>query len=208
MSTAIAQRVHAHDDGIEAVKAELRQRFDAQLARAPDAVLQQLVRMKDDKAFPALAKAAVDEKRSDEVRRQAAIARMRVKAFERVKERCELLEAPEVTAILGITRQALSQKAKAGKVVAYTNHRRKYYPAFQFADNKIRSVIGKLIRELKIDLADAADVNFFIQHLIDRIDYSDAGEPRNVLPRFELLDDDAALEIIKRDYVNRYEMGQ
>jgi hypothetical protein len=51
-------------------------------------------------------------------------------------------------------------------------------------------------------------MNTLVQHLVGRMDYSDPGEPGNVLPRFEVLDDPAALDIIKRDYRNALMTGQ
>lgn len=208
MSTATAEKIHTQNRDIEAVKAKLRQRFEARLSHASDAVLLQLAHLKDEKAFAALAKTEADEKRSAEIRSQASRARMLAKSFDRVMERCELLEASEVVEILGISKQALSQKTKAGQIVAYTNQRRKYYPAFQLSDNKIKPVIGQLVKELEIDPSDVSAVNFLIQHLISKMDFSDAGESSNILPRFELLDNCAALKIIRRDYTNAFAMGQ
>ena len=208
MSTATAKKTQSKNHEIEAIKADLRSRFEAQLSRVSEAVLQKAARLRDDKAFAALAKTDTDEKRSAEVRSQAARARMIAKAFDRVEERCELLEANEVAEILAISKQALSQKMQAGQLFAYTNNRRKYYPAFQFSDNKVKPVIGRIIKEFGVDPADASAVNLLIQHLVTNMDYSSPGETSNIVPRFELLDDKAALEIIKRDYVNAYEMGQ
>ena len=135
---------------------------------------------------------------------------MRARAFERVSNRCELLTSQEAHDILGITKQALSQKAKAGFVLAYTNtsNRRKYYPSFQFTKNKPRPVIAKLISELNIDPADTENMNFLVQHLASKMDYSNPGEPEHVVPRYELLDNSAAVEIIKRDFINAFEPGQ
>ena len=208
MSTATAKKTQSKNHEIEAIKADLRSRFEAQLSRVSEAVLQKAARLRDDKAFAALAKTDTDEKRSAEVRSQAARARMIAKAFDRVEERCELLEANEVAEILAISKQALSQKMQAGQLFAYTNNRRKYYPAFQFSDNKVKPVIGRIIKEFGVDPADASAVNLLIQHLVTNMDYSSPGETSNIVPRFELLDDKMALEIIKRDYVNAYEMGQ
>jgi hypothetical protein len=47
-----------------------------------------------------------------------------------------------------------------------------------------------------------------VQHLVSRMDYSSPGEPANRVARYELLDDAAALELIKRDYINAFEPGQ
>ena len=135
---------------------------------------------------------------------------MRARAFARVDSRCELLSSQGAHNILGITKQALSQRAKAGFVLAYTNtsNRRKYYPSFQFKKNKPRPVIAKLISELNIDPVDTEAMNFLVQHLVSKMDYSSPGEPENVVPRYELLDNDAAVEIIKRDFINSFEPGQ
>jgi hypothetical protein len=50
------------------------------------------------------------------------MARMKTRVFERVASRCELLDAKAAYEILGITKQALSQKTKAGKLLAYTDN--------------------------------------------------------------------------------------
>ncbi|RRV46307.1 hypothetical protein EGJ09_11495 [Pseudomonas sp. p106] len=168
------------------------------------------VALADEKAFAALAKVDVESKRSVVTRNQEAMARMKARAFERVASRCELLDAKAAHEILGITKQALSQKTKAGNLLAYTNigNRRKFYPAFQFAENKPRVVIAKLIKALAVDPADTEAMNFLVQHLVGQMEFSEPGEPSNEVPRFELLDDSDALAIIKRDYVNAMEAGQ
>lgn len=208
MSIATAEKTQSPSSAIEAAKAELRKRFDDRLACAPEAVLLKVVGLKDEKAFAAIAQTDTDRKRSIEVRRQASRARMIAEALIRVQSRCELLEASEVCEILGISKQALSKKRSAGQILAYTDNRRTYFPAFQFSDNKIKPVVGTLIKELEVDPADTSAVNLLIQHLVSNMDYSNAGEASNVVPRFALLDDGAALKIIKRDYTNAYEMGQ
>lgn len=208
MSVATAEKSQSSNRDIEAVKAKLRTQFECQLDRASEATLLAIAKMNAAKAFAVLAKNEADDRRSAETRSQAARARMIAKAFDRVKDRCELLEASEVATILGMSKQALSQRMKAGQVLAYTHNRRKYFPAFQFAENKIKPVIGQLMKELAVDPADISAVNFLVQHLVSRMDFSNAGETSNVVQRFELLDNNAALEIIKRDYINAFEMGQ
>lgn len=210
MSAVTHDAIHPALASIEAAKAALRERFEEHLARASAAVVLKAVALADEKAFAALAKVEVEAKRSIATRNQEAVARMKARAFERVDSRCELLDAKAVCEILGITKQALSQKTKAGKLLAYTKtgNRRKFYPSFQFADNKPRSIVEALMTSLDVDPADTEAMNTLVQHLVGRMDYSDPGEPSNEVPRFEMLDDPAALEIIKRDYRNALMAGQ
>lgn len=209
MSVATPERTQS-TVGVEAAKADLRRRFEKRLELASEAIVLKAVTLPDEKAFTAVSKTEADKKLSIETRNQKAVANMRARAFERVDSRCELLTAQEAHDILGISKQALSQKTKAGFVLAYTNtsNRRKYYPSFQFSDNKTRPVIAKLINELNINPADTEAMNFLVQHLVSKMDYSSPGEPENVVPRYELLDDSAAVEIIKRDFINAFEPGQ
>ncbi|MFJ4067391.1 hypothetical protein ACIPW4_19135 [Pseudomonas sp. NPDC089996] len=210
MSVVTHDVIHPALAHIEAAKAALRERFEEHLARASAAVVLKAVALADEKAFAALAKVEVEAKRSIATRNQEAVARMKARAFERVDSRCELLDSKAACEILGITKQALSQKTKAGKLLAYTNtgNRRKFYPSFQFAENKPRLIIEAIITSVDVDPADTEAMNTLVQHLVGRMDYSDPGEPGNVLPRFELLDDPAALKIIKRDYRNALMAGQ
>ncbi|WP_176729451.1 MULTISPECIES: hypothetical protein [Pseudomonas] len=210
MATATHEAIRPALAHLEAAKAALRQRFEEHLARASEAVVLKALGLADEKAFAALAKVDIEAKRSIATRNQEAMARMKTRAFERVASRCELLDAKAACEILGITKQALSQKTKAGKLLAYTNtgNRRKFYPSFQFADNKPRPVVETLFWSLAVDPADTEAMNFLVQHLVGNMDYSEPGEPRNVVPRFELLNDDAAMDIIKRDFVNAFEAGQ
>ncbi|WP_176508298.1 MULTISPECIES: hypothetical protein [Pseudomonas] len=210
MSAVTHDAIHPALASIEAAKAALRERFEEHLARASAAVVLKAVALADEKAFAALAKVEVEAKRSIATRNQEAVARMKARAFERVDSRCELLDAKAACEILGITKQALSQKTKAGKLLAYTKtgNRRKFYPSFQFAENKPRSIVEALMTSLDVDPADTEAMNTLVQHLVGRMDYSDPGEPSNEVPRFEMLDDPAALEIIKRDYRNALMAGQ
>jgi hypothetical protein len=204
MAVATAEKNQSPSRNIGALKADLRQRFEAQLSRATEAVLVKVGGLRDDKALAALLKSEAEKQRSAETRSQASRARMIASAFARVEARCELLEASEAAEILGISKQALSQRTQAGQALAYTNSRRKYYPAFQFSDNKIKPVIGRLIKEFGIDPADSSAINFLIQHLVSRMDFSEPGEHSNVVARFELLDNETALKVIRRDYTNAF----
>lgn len=214
MSAVTHDAIHPALASIEAAKAALRERFEEHLARASAAVVLKAVALADEKAFAALAKVKVEveveAKRSIATRNQEAVARMKARAFERVDSRCELLDAKAVCEILGITKQALSQKTKVGKLLAYTKigNRRKFYPSFQFAENKPRSIVEALMTSLDVDPADTEAMNTLVQHLVGRMDYSDPGEPSHEVPRFEMLDDPVALEIIKRDYRNALMAGQ
>ncbi|MFJ4258202.1 hypothetical protein ACIP01_14810 [Pseudomonas monteilii] len=210
MTTATHTATHPAFACLEAAKDALRQRFEEHLARASEAVVLKAVALADEKAFAALAKVDVEAKRSVATRNQEAMAKMKARAFERVFSRCELLDARTACEILGISKQALSQKTKAGKLLVYTNtgNRRKYYPSFQFTKNKPRPIVDALIQSLEVDPVDTEAMNFLVQHLVGNMDYSEPGEPSNVLPRFHLLDDTAAVEVIKRDFVNAFEAGQ
>lgn len=210
MTTATAERTRTETVKVESSKAELRKRLDALMDRASEALLVEAVKLADDKAFAALAKPPASKQKSIATRNQEATARMKSRAFERLDNRCELWETKQACEILGITKQALSKKARAGHVLTYTkiSNGRTFYPSFQFADNKPRAVIAELIKALKVDPSDREAMNHFVQYLVDEMDFSDPGEPSHVVKRFELLDDPDALEIIKRDYVNAFEMGQ
>ncbi|QHG63394.2 hypothetical protein [Pseudomonas putida] len=143
-------------------------------------------------------------------RSQEAITRMKARAFERIDSRCQLLDVQAACGLLGITEQVLIQEASEGKLLAYTHADscRTFYPSFQFAENKPRLIVESLIRSLDVDPADTEAMNTLVQHLVGRMDYSDPGEPGSVLLRFEVLDDPAALDIIKRDYRNALMAGQ
>lgn len=208
MSTLTFEAVEAEDRA--AAEANLLHRFRLQLASLPDAVLLKAASLSDASAFAEIGKAKLEKKRAQATRNQAAMARMKASAFERVASRCELLDAREAYEILGITKQALSQKTLAGKLLAYTNtsNRRKFYPAFQFAENRPRAIVATLIASLQVEPADTEAMNFLVQHLVGKMDYSDQGQPENIVYRFSLLDDAAALAIIERDYRTAFEMGQ
>ncbi len=199
-------------NNVEEVKSVLRDRFEDSMSRVPLNVLLKAVKMDNKRAFAAVAQAELephsDKKKSIETRMQAAVAKMREAAFERVKSRCELLDAADVCELLDIKKQSISQKTKLGQILAYTKQRRKFYPSFQIVNNKVHPAIKRLISELNLDPEDLESMNLLVQHLIGKMDYSEPGEPSNEVPRYSLLSDEAALEIIKRDFINSTEMGQ
>lgn len=212
MTSATAERTRTKTIKIESHKAEMHQRLAALMERVPEALLLEVIELADDKAFAALAKQPVSKQskqKSIATRNQEAMARMKARAFERVESRCELWETKQACEVLGISKQALSKKAQAGHVLIYTiSNGRTFFPSFQFADNKSRAVIAELIRGLKVDPSDREAMNHLVQHLVDKMDFSEPGEPSHVVHRYELLDDPDALTIIKRDYANAVEMGQ
>ncbi len=215
MTSATAERTRTKTAKVESHKAEMHQRLAALMERAPEALLLEVVELADDKAFAALAKQAASKQaaskqKSIATRNQEAMARMKARAFERVESRCELWETKQACEVLGISKQALSKKAQAGHVLIYTkiSNGRTFFPAFQFANNKPRAAIVELIRALKVDPSNREAMNHFIQHLVDKMDFSEPGEPSRIVYRYELLDDHDALAIIKRDYINAFEMGQ
>lgn len=210
MTTATAERIQSVSNAVKIAKAELIKRITARLDSTPAERLLELAKMPDDKAISAIAKQPGEKQKSIATRNQEAMAEMKARSFERVKSRCELWDAKQACEILGVTKQALSKKAKSGHLLAYTNvsNGRMFYPSFQFKENKPKAVIAKLIKALGVDPADRVTMNFLVQHLVGQMDFSEPGERSRLLYRFELLDDSDALEVIKRDYVNALEMGQ
>ncbi|MEX6666846.1 hypothetical protein [Pseudomonas sp. W2-17] len=186
-------------------------RFRQFIAKLPQAVLEKALKLSDDReALAEMTRSTAEAVRSVEIENQEAVAAMRSKAFARVQERCELLESKDLVRILGITKQALSKRIQAGQIAVYTNQSngRKYYPAFQIKDNKVRPVIADLIAEFGVDPADQVAMNLFVQHLLTRIDYSNPGEPENIVEMHTLIDNPAARKIIKREWDNRYLHGR
>ncbi|WP_206335735.1 hypothetical protein, partial [Pseudomonas viridiflava] len=88
------------------------------------------------------------------------------------------------------------------------NNRRKYYPDFQFKENKVTPSSGKLIKTLEIDSGNESMVNLLIGFLASLMDFSNLGEKENLHPRYELLDNDTAFKVVVRDFKNRLEMGK
>lgn len=192
------------------LEAAVDRRFRLFIAKLPQAVLEKSLKLSDREALAELARSAAEAARSIEIENQEAIAEMRARAFVRVRERCELLESKDLVRILGITKQALSKRIQAGQIAVYTNQSngRKYYPAFQIRDNKIRPVIAELISEFGVEPTDQVSMNLFVQHLITKIDYSNPGEPENIVEMHTLMDDPAARRIIKREWDNKYLHGR
>ncbi|UQW77116.1 hypothetical protein [Pseudomonas avellanae] len=185
-------------------------RFRLFIAKLPQVVLEKSLKLSDREALAELSRFETEAAKSIEIENQVAIAEMRSGAFVRVRERCELLESKDLVRILGITKQALSKRIQAGQIAVYTNQSngRKYYPAFQIRDNKVRPVIAELISEFGVDPTDQAAMNLFVQHLITNIDYSNPGEPENVVQMHKLMDNPAARRIIKREWDNKYLHGR
>lgn len=192
------------------LEAAVDRRFRQFIAKLPQAVLEKSLKLSDREALAELARSVSEAARSIEIENQEAIAEMRSRAFMRVRERCELLESKDLVRILGITKQALSKRIQAGQIAVYTNQSngRKYYPAFQIRDIKIRPVIAELISEFGVDPTDQVTMNLFVQHLITKIDYSNPGEPENIVEMHTLMDDPAARRIIKREWDNKYLHGR
>lgn len=192
------------------LEAAVDTRFRRFIAKLPQAVLEKSLKLSDREALAELARSAAQSARSVEIENQQAIAQMRAKAFVRVQERCELLQSKDLVEILGITKQALSKRIQAGQIAVYTNQSngRKYYPAFQIRDNKVRPVIAELISEFGVDPTDQVAMNLFVQHLITKIDYSNPGQPENTVEMHVLMDDPAARGIIKREWDNKYLHGR
>jgi len=192
------------------LEAALDRRFRLFIAKLPQAVLEKSLKLSDREALAELARSAAEAARSIEIENQEAIAEMRARSFVRVRERCELLESKDLVRILGITKQALSKRIQAGQIAVYTNQSngRKYYPAFQIRDNKVRPVIAELISEFGVDPTDQVAMNLFVQHLITKIDYSNPSEPENIVEMHTLMVDPAARRIIKREWDNKYLHGR
>jgi len=206
MSTAAIEKQHS-EKTVEAAKASLRAEFALYIEKASDAIILNAATLKGDQALVAVLEKP-KQGLSVQARNQIAITKMKARAFESLSAACHLLDANEACNILGISRQALGKKAKAGNVLAYTNQTRKYYPDFQFADNKVISGIKLLVKATGVDVSDESQVNILIQFLAQTMDYSNPGEDENLVPRYSLLGDSEAFKIIIRDYKNRLEMGK
>ena len=206
MSTATSEKTRP-TKSLEAAKASLREQFDAFIDKVSESVVMKAATLKGDKALAAILEKPA-KPLSVQARNQIAINKMKARSFENLKAACNLLDASDVCEILGVSKQALSKKTKLGYVLAYTKNSRKYYPEFQFADNKEKSAVGKLVKALALDLSDETEVNIFIQFLVQPMDFSNPGENENVQPRYSLIDNAAAFPIIVRDFKNRLEMGK
>ncbi|MNJ58385.1 hypothetical protein D3C77_540160 [compost metagenome] len=192
----------------ETLEADLARRFQVFLNRLPASALERAIKLQGEEVFAELARAAIEEPLSIETRNQLAVARMRKRAHEKLKQRCTLLKSSDVCDVLNFSKETLSKRVQAGQIIAYTDGNRRGYPDFQFEGNKVRPVIGRLVSELGLNVSDSSEMNDFVQHLASKIDFSDPGEDENLVCRFEVLDNPAGYAITKLDYENRYEMGK
>jgi len=206
MSTATLEKTPSIKS-LEAAKASLRAQFNTLIDNAPESTIMKAATLAGDKGLVAVLERPA-KTLSIQARNQIAINKMKDRAFETLKSACHLLDASEVCAILGVSKQALSKKTKLGYVIAYTNNRRKYYPDFQFENNKESSAVATLVQTLGINHSDESKVNILIQFLVQTMDFSNPGEEENVVPRYTLLDNNSAFIIIVRDFRNRLEMGK
>lgn len=209
MSTTTLERPQSSGKSIEEAKALLIKRFMDKIDRTSDALIIDAIKLEGDKALVVIVKqpgTATENKLSARARNEIAFAKLKANAFEIVKTSCDFVESSDVCEILNISKQALSKKIKAGQVIAYTNNRRKYYPDFQFKNNKVKPEIGLLTKALSIDPADEPMVNILIGFLAQTMDFY--GDSENEQPRYKLIDNEDAFKIIVRDFQNRLEMGK
>jgi hypothetical protein len=138
-------------------------------------------------------------------RNAIAFAKSREQQFGRIRDNYTVFDAKTVCNLLGITKQALSKKAAAGKILAYTYKGRKYYPIFQIVGDKINPAVGKLIEETGFDATDTAQMNVVLGYLMhDAI----AVGTNHKYPRYTLISNDADREIMVEDLTRPLEMGQ
>lgn len=211
MNSATIERSQSNVKSIDEAKASLVQKFIARMNNVSESVVIDAAKLDDDKALAVIIKKASkagDKPLSVKARNEIAFAKLKANAFEAVKSSYDLLDAGDACQILGITKQALSKKTKAGQVIAFTNNRRKYYPDFQFEKNKAAAPINKLLKALEIDPEDESKVNLLVGFLAQPMDFSNPGETENVQPRYKFLDNESAFQIIVRDFKNRLEMGK
>lgn len=209
MNTAAIERPNSAVKSLDEAKASLVQKFIARMNRVSESEVINAARLDDDKALAVIIHDSGKPKPlSIKARNEIAFAKLKANAFETVKTSYDLLDAGDVCEILGISKQALSKKTKTGQIIAYTNNRRKYYPDFQFKENKVTPSSGRLIKTLGIDPGNESMVNLLIGFLANLMDFSNLGEKENLHPRYEILDNDAAFKIIVRDFKNRLEMGK
>lgn len=211
MNTATLERSKTVVTSFEDAKASLVQKFIARINEISQSRVIDAAKLEGDKALAILIQdtsKGSTKKLSVKARNEIALAKLRTNAFEELKSSYDLLDSSDACSILGISKQALSKKTKAGQVIAYTLNRRKYYPDFQFEKNKVNTEIGKLTKKLDIDPDDEDMINFLILFLAQHMDFSNLGEDENLQPRYKLIGNDSALKIIIRDFKNRAEMGK
>lgn len=209
MNTTTLERPKSFGKSVEEAKALLIKRFMDKIDRTSDDLIIDAIKLEGDKALVEIVKQsenANEKKLSVRARNQIAFAKLRANAFEMIKKSCDFIESNAACEILNISRQALSKKLKTGQVIAYTNNRRKYYPDFQFNNNRVKPEIGLLTKALNIDPADEPMVNVLIGFLTQTMDFY--GDSKNEQPRYKLMDNEDAFKIIVRDFHNRLEMGK
>jgi hypothetical protein len=208
MSIEIIEQPAENAISLELAKASLLQTFTDKINALPPFMVMEAVLMDDDASL-----AFITQKRdkppkplSIRVRNQLAFAKLKGNAFESLHKSYDLVGSNDVCTILGITKQALSLKTRAGEVVAYTKDRRKYFPAFQFVSNKVSPDVGNIIKALGIDPTNETMMNFLILFLAQSMEFHGPSKPE--IPRYKLLGDASAITIIIRDFNNRAEMGK
>jgi hypothetical protein len=209
--TTAARLPNSDNSPLAAAKAMLLEGFAAFLEKVPEPALVELAVFSEEPEFFWRLVGRLDsddiKKLSIGVRNQIAFAKGKGRLFEQVKACYELLDSQTTCTLLGISRQALSKKVQAGQVLAFTNGSAKHYPAFQFVNNAVIPEVAKLVREIGVVLNEV-EFNVLIGFLGVDMDFSDPFEPENKHPRYALLYDEAAFNIIIRDYKNRFEMGK
>lgn len=140
---------------------------------------------------------------SIEQRNIKSLKNMRQRAFDRVNNRCILLTQKEfVQEVEYLYKQPFRI---LNHNIFYEYEGELYYPDFQIGHF---NTILDLLVDLQIDIGSKGDMNEFIQFLVSQMDFSDPGEHSNIVYRYKLLGNSEALEIIKRDWITRFEMGQ
>lgn len=128
---------------------------------------------------------------------------MQQRAFDRVNNRCILLTQKEfVEEVEYLYKQPFRI---LNHNIFYEYEGELYYPDFQIGHF---NTILDLLVDLQIDIGSKGDMNEFIQFLVSQMDFSGPGEYSNIYCRYKFLDNPEALEIIKRDWIYRFEMGQ
>jgi hypothetical protein len=208
MSNEITERAGGQNPAVDEAKAALILKFTQKIDSLPPFMVLEAMLLDDDAALAMIVekRKTLPKPKSVKVRNQLAFAMLKDRAFVSVQAAYDMVQSSEVCAILGITKQALSLKAKAGDVVAYTKDRRKYFPAFQFDQNKVKPGVGNLVKTLGLDTSDIPQMNMFIGWLATYMDYH--GSDDEGVPRYTLLEDEGAIPIIIRDFKNRLEMGK
>jgi hypothetical protein len=211
MNTATSRSANSAEQ-VQAAKNFLRAQFDALVESVSESTVLKAAELEGSRAVAAVLVSPPREEKAKALSvhalNQIAASRMKARSFENLKAVCNLLEMSEACEILGISKQALSKRAKAGRVLAYTNGQRKYFPDFQFKGNQVKPAIGKLLDALAVDILDTTQVNLLIKYLATEMDFSNVGEPANPQLRYSLIDNEAAFSLIVRDFRNRLEMGK